>query len=204
VNGTEISKTFDTEFPQGFGHVRNGRTQGACLTTGSRGQAHRNVDGSVREDERMATRKVQDHDENSAEYRRGMAEIRKQLGPMADSYIRNIKALAPEFAWVNVTFPFAELYTRDVIDLKTRELCTVAALTVQGFALVELKLHVKAAVRCGASRAEVTEVITQMIAYCGFPAATNALMTMKEAFDEIDTPQRSKSKKKSASRARRK
>jgi 4-carboxymuconolactone decarboxylase len=152
----------------------------------------------------MATRKVQDHDENSAEYRRGMAEIRKQLGPMADSYIRNIKALAPEFAWVNVTFPFAELYTRDVIDLKTRELCTVAALTVQGFALVELKLHVKAAVRCGASRAEVTEVITQMIAYCGFPAATNALMTMKEAFDELDTPHRSKPKKKSVSRAKRK
>jgi 4-carboxymuconolactone decarboxylase len=152
----------------------------------------------------MATRRVQDHDENSAEYRRGMAEIRKQLGPMADSYIRNIKALAPEFAWVNVTFPFAELYTRDVIDLKTRELCTVAALTVQGFALVELKLHVKAAVRCGASRAEVTEVITQMIAYCGFPAATNALMTMKEAFDELDTPRRSKPRKKAAGRAKRK
>ena len=149
----------------------------------------------------MATRK--DHDENSAEYRRGMAEIRKQLGPMADSYIRNIKALAPEFAWVNVTFPFGELYTRDVIDLKTRELCTVAALTVQGFSLVELKLHVKAAVRCGASRAEVTEVITQMIAYCGFPAATNALMTMKEAFDELDTPRRSKRTKKTAGRAKR-
>jgi 4-carboxymuconolactone decarboxylase len=126
------------------------------------------------------------HDERSAEYQRGMHEIRKQLGPMADSYIRNIKALSPEFAWVNVTFPFAELYTRDVIDLKTRELCTVAALTVQGFSLVELKLHVKAALRCGASRGEVTEIITQMIAYCGFPAATNALMTMKEAFDELD------------------
>ena len=76
----------------------------------------------------MARKKAAVHDENSAEYRRGMAEIRKQLGPMADAYIRNIKALAPEFAWVNVTFPFAELYTRDVIDLKTRELCTVAAL----------------------------------------------------------------------------
>ena len=147
-----------------------------------------------------------DHDEHSAAYQRGMDELRKHLGPMADAYIRKIKALAPEFAWVNVTFPFAELYTRDVIDLKTRELCTVAALTVQGFSLVELKLHVKAAVRCGASRAEVTEVITQMIAYCGFPAATNALMTMKEAFDELDTPDRSKPKskpKKSASRAKR-
>ena len=147
-----------------------------------------------------------DHDEHSAAYRRGMDELRKHLGPMADAYIRKIKALAPEFAWVNVTFPFGELYSRDVLDAKTRELCTVAALTVQGFSLVELKLHVKAAVRCGASRAEVTEIITQMIAYCGFPAATNALMTMKEAFDELDTPDRSKPKskpKKSASRAKR-
>ena len=92
-----------------------------------------------------------EHDEASAEYQRGMNEIRKQLGPMADSYIEKIKALAPEFAWVNVTFPFGELYTRDVLDLKTRELCTVAALTVQGFSLPELKLHIHAALRCGAS-----------------------------------------------------
>jgi len=140
----------------------------------------------------MAKKKLRDHDETAAEYQRGMAEIRKQLGPMADGYIRRIKALAPEFAWVNVTFPFGELYTRDVIDLKTRELCTVAALTVQGFSQPELKLHVKAALRCGASRGEVAEIITQMIAYCGFPAATNALMTMKEAFDEVDGAGKSK------------
>jgi len=87
---------------------------------------------------------------------------------------------------VNVTFPFAELFTRSVLDLKTRELCTVAALTVQGFALPQLKLHIKAALRCGASREEVVETITQMIAYCGFPAATNALLTAKELFEQLD------------------
>jgi 4-carboxymuconolactone decarboxylase len=134
------------------------------------------------------------HDEHSATYQRGMAQIRKQLGPMADAYIRNIKALAPEFAWVNVTFPFGELYPRQVLDLKTREMCTVAALTVQGFSLPELKLHIKAALRCGASRAEVAEIITQMIAYCGFPAATNALMTMKQVFDELDAETRKPAK----------
>ncbi len=115
-----------------------------------------------------------------------MAEILKQLGPMADSYIQKIKALAPKFAWVNVTFPFGELYTRDVLDLKTRELCTVAALTVQGFALSQLKLHADAALRSGASREEVIEVITQMIAYAGFPAATNALMTAQAVFQDHD------------------
>jgi 4-carboxymuconolactone decarboxylase len=126
------------------------------------------------------------HDEHSVAYQRGMTEIRKQLGPMADAYIQRIKALSPEFAWVNVTFPFAELYTRDVIDIKTRELCTVAALTVQGFSLPELKLHIDAALRCGNSREEVVEIITQMIAYCGFPAATNALMVAKAVFEERD------------------
>lgn len=141
------------------------------------------------------------HDEASAEYQRGMAEIRKQLGPMADGYIRRIKAMAPEFAWVNVTFPFGELYTREVIDLKTREMCTVAALTVQGFSLPELKLHVKAALRCGATRGEIAEIITQMIAYAGFPAATNALMTMQEAFDEVDADARKKNpRRKSAAK----
>ncbi|HVE15246.1 MAG TPA: carboxymuconolactone decarboxylase family protein [Chthoniobacterales bacterium] len=126
------------------------------------------------------------HDENSELYQRGMAELRTQLGTMADSYIQTIKSIAPEFAWVNVTFPFAELYTRDVVDLKTRELCTVAALTVQGFSLPELKIHIRAALRCGASRQEVVEIITQMIAYAGFPAATNALMTAKGIFDDLD------------------
>ena len=134
----------------------------------------------------MARKKTAAHDEHSPEYQRGMTQIRKQLGPMADAYIRNIKALAPEFAWVNVTFPFGELYPRKTVDLKTRELCTVAALTVQGFSQPELKLHVQAALRAGASRGEVAEIITQMIAYGGFPAATNALMTMKAAFDAFD------------------
>jgi 4-carboxymuconolactone decarboxylase len=150
----------------------------------------------------MARKKAPAHDENSPEYRRGMAQIRKQLGPMADSYIRNIKALAPEFAWVNVTFPFGELYPRQVIDLRTRELCTVAALTVQGFSQPELRLHVRAALRCGASRGEVAEIITQMIAYAGFPAATNALMTMKEVFDEIDAEAQSKKSGAKKSRAK--
>ena len=32
----------------------------------------------------MAKTKAADHDEHSALYQRGMAQIRKQLGPMAD------------------------------------------------------------------------------------------------------------------------
>jgi 4-carboxymuconolactone decarboxylase len=127
------------------------------------------------------------HETLTARYERGMEEMRRHLGPLADIYVERIREIAPEFAWVNVEFPFGELYARSVVDARTRELCTVAALTAMGFALPQLKLHIDAALRCGATREEVVEIITQMIAYIGFPAATNALMTAKKVFAEHDT-----------------
>jgi len=116
-------------------------------------------------------------------YRQGMQEMRHHLGAKADSLISKIEAISEEFARVNVEFPYGELYTRDVLDDRVRELCTVAALTVQGFSSPQLKLHIEAALNCGVSREEVVEIITQMIAYAGFPAATNALLAANEVFD---------------------
>ena len=116
----------------------------------------------------------------------GMKEMRKHFGKVADSWIESIREISPEFAKVNVEFPFGELYTRSVLDDKTRELCTIAALTVQGFSLPELKVHTVGALNCGASRDEILEVVTQMIAYCGFPAATNALKAVNEVFVDLD------------------
>ena len=116
----------------------------------------------------------------------GMKEMRKHFGNVADSWIESIREISPEFAKVNVEFPFGELYTRSVLDDKTRELCTIAALTVQGFSLAELKVHTVGALNCGASRDEILEVVTQMLAYCGFPAATNALQAVNEVFVDLD------------------
>ena len=122
----------------------------------------------------------------SEKYVEGMQEMRTHVGDAADQWIKVIQSIYPEFAKVNVEFPFGELYRRDVVDDKTRELCTVAALTVQGFALPELKVHIKGALKTGSSQAEILEIITQMIAYCGFPAATNALLAAQETFNELE------------------
>ena len=122
----------------------------------------------------------------SKKYNDGMKEMRKHFGKVADSWIASIREISPEFAKVNVEFPFGELYSRSVLDDKTRELCTIAALTVQGFALPELKVHTIGALNSGATREEILEVVTQMIAYCGFPASTNALKAVQEVFNELD------------------
>ena len=103
----------------------------------------------------------------SEQYVQGMREMRSHFGKAADQQIEVIHDIYPEFAKVNVEFPFGGLYRRDIIDTKTRELCTLAALTVQGFALPELKGHILGNLNAGSSREEILEVITQMIACCG-------------------------------------
>lgn len=116
-------------------------------------------------------------------YEKGMQVMSDHLtAKAAINHIQAIEEVAPNFARVNVEFAFGDLYSSTVVDAKTRELCTVAALTVQGVSLLELKLHIHAALHCGATQAEIVEIITQMLAYCGFPAATNAILTAKEVF----------------------
>lgn len=118
-------------------------------------------------------------------YEHGIKVMREHLGPKADEYVAAIREVAPHFADVNVEFAFGDIYGhKSSLDQKTRELITVGALTVMGFAEPQLKLHIGCALRCGASKEEIVEVITQMLAYIGFPAATNAIMTAKEVFKE--------------------
>ena len=118
-------------------------------------------------------------------YEKGIEEMRRHLGVLADSYVESIREVSPLFAKVNVEFAFGDIYGHEsTLDERTRELVTVGALTVQGFSLPQLKIHVESALRVGAKKEDIAEVITQMIPYCGFPAATNALMAAKEVFKE--------------------
>ena len=121
---------------------------------------------------------------NNERYAKGLAVMKEHLGPKAEQYVEVLRDISPEFARVNVEFAFGDLYGKGSLTPRIQELITLGALTVMGHAQPQLKLHVKSALRCGATEAEVVEVITQMLAYCGFPAATNALLTVKEAFAE--------------------
>ena len=116
-------------------------------------------------------------------YKHGIEVMREHLGPDADKYVEAIREIAPLFAKINVECAFGDVYgdPNGVLDQKTRELCTIAALTVMR-ATPELKLHIGCALRCGATQKEIAEVITQMILYGGFPAATNAILAAKEVF----------------------
>ena len=70
------------------------------------------------------------------------------------------------------------------LDLKSREIATVAALTALGNATPQLKVHVHGALNVGCPRDEIVELMMQMAVYAGFPAALNGLFAAQEVFKE--------------------
>ncbi len=80
-------------------------------------------------------------------------------------------------------FITGQMYAREKIPHKTRQLITVAALTVLS-RLDELRLHIQAALNVGCTPHEIAEVIFQTAIYGGMPATNSALKTLKSVLQE--------------------
>ncbi|SEQ38301.1 carboxymuconolactone decarboxylase family protein [Thalassovita taeanensis] len=92
-------------------------------------------------------------------------------------------AAVPDMAETLVEWAYGRHYARDGLDLKTRQLCTIAALTaLGGHTAPQLKVNIAHTRAAGASEREILEVIWQMAVYGGMPAAINGLNAALEVF----------------------
>ena len=118
-------------------------------------------------------------------YEKGKKTIESIQKRPVEEIFKDLEDIAPDLSRFVIEFPYSEIYTREELDLKTREICTVSALTVLG-TIPQLKDHINAALNVGNSPTEIVEVIMQMSAYCGFPKTINAMVAAKEVFSERD------------------
>lgn len=121
-------------------------------------------------------------DMDNERYLRGWAKLKEVDGQAGENVIESLRDIAPDFARLLIEFPFGDIYSRPGLDLKTRELAVVAALTAMGNAAPQLKVHIHGARNVGCSEQKIVEVIMQMAVYAGFPAALNGLFAAKEVF----------------------
>lgn len=121
------------------------------------------------------------HDEQR--YQRGWAKLQEIDGEQGERVIASLREIAPDFARLLIEFPFGDIYSRPGLDLPTRELAVVAALTALGNAAPQLKVHIQGALNVGCSQQQIIETIIQMAVYAGFPAALNGLFVAKQVFD---------------------
>src|SRR5262245_59726547 len=110
---------------------------------------------------------------DKARFNKGM-RIRKQvLGKthverswkeaQADDLTRPLQELVTEIGW-------GAVWGRPGLERKTRSMLNLATLSALNRPH-EFELHLKGAMRNGVSKTEVREILIQVAAYCGFPAA---------------------------------
>jgi 4-carboxymuconolactone decarboxylase len=110
----------------------------------------------------------------SALYRKGMALRRKILGA---KHIAKREASGDRFTQaqyrLSTEFAYGMVWSRKGLPLKVRSLVTLAMLTALDRP-DELRGHILAALRNGATKKEIHEVFVQAAAYCGLPASNGA------------------------------
>ena len=124
--------------------------------------------------------------ERQDRFTRGWAKLKEIDGEAGERVIESLKDIAPDLGRYTIEFPFGDVYSRPGLDLKSRQIATVAALTALGTAAPQLKVHIHGALNVGCTREEVVEIMIQMAVYAGFPAALNGVFAAKEVFAERD------------------
>ena len=92
-------------------------------------------------------------------YERGLAKLREIDGEAGERVLESLDGIAPDFARYLIEFPFGDIYSRPGLDLKSREIAVVAALTALGNAAPQRKVHIQGALNVGVTRAEVVEIL---------------------------------------------
>jgi len=124
--------------------------------------------------------------EQKDRYMAGLKKLREIDGEAGENVIKSLRDISPDLGKYTIEFPFGDIYSRTGLDLKSREVATIAALTALGNARPQLKVHIHAGLNVGLTREEVKEVIIQMAVYAGFPSALNGMFAAKEVFSERD------------------
>lgn len=122
--------------------------------------------------------------DSNERYARGWKKLQEIDGQAGQRVIQALQGIAPDLGRYTIEFPFGDVYSRPGLDLKSREIATVAALCALGNAAAQLKVHIHGALNVGCTPQEVVEVIIQMAVYAGFPAAINGAFAAQEVFSE--------------------
>ena len=96
----------------------------------------------------------------------------------ADAFNMPLQELVTEYCW-------GAVWGREGLTKKTRSLLNIAMLSVLNRPH-ELKVHVKGAIRNGASKEEIREVLMQVAIYAGVPCAVDSFRLAKEALGELE------------------
>ena len=121
---------------------------------------------------------------SSERYQKGIEVLQKTTNQAGTEVVNKLNEIHPGLGKLLFEFAYGDITSRPGLDLKTRQLINVVALTVLGHALPQLKIHVQGALNMGWTETEIKEAILQMAVYAGFPTMLNAMFAAEEVFEQ--------------------
>ncbi|KAM3091781.1 carboxymuconolactone decarboxylase family protein [Phormidesmis sp. 146-35] len=123
---------------------------------------------------------------NETRYRRGLDALNQISKASGEAVVNSFEDIAPDLGRYIVEFAYGDVFSRPNLDLKTRELATVSALTGLNTTAsgLPLKVHINGALNVGANRQEIVETILHMLPYVGFVKVQQAMAVAEEVFKE--------------------
>ena len=94
-----------------------------------------------------------------------------------------IRGTVPKLAEISDTLIYGEVWERPGLSRRDRSLITVAALLALGREK-QLDGHLARALANGVTKDEISELITHLAFYAGWPAAMTAALIAKEVFEK--------------------
>ncbi len=82
------------------------------------------------------------------------------------------------------SFCFGDTFTRNGLDIKTRELLIFSAISALGGCESQVKSHVQGNINVGNSKQNLIDALVQSLPYIGFPRTLNALACINEVIPE--------------------
>lgn len=117
----------------------------------------------------------------------GMAVRRAVLGDAhVDRAMARTDEVTADFQDLITRYAWGDVWSRPGLDRYTRSCITVAMLATLHHD-TELAMHLRAALRNGLSRADITEILLQVAVYAGVPAANRAFAVAQETFAALDS-----------------
>ena len=117
-------------------------------------------------------------------YRQGLEVKRRLFGAGKERPVAH-GSLADDLLRLSDEVVYGRVYTRPGLDLKTRSMLTVAALTVLGRDDY-LRRHLQGALHVGVTPTEIKEILMQMAFYAGMPVALKALRIAQEEIAALE------------------
>lgn len=106
------------------------------------------------------------------------AEFVDKAFASADDFTMPLQELVTEYCW-------GAVWGREGLSKKMRSLINIAMLSTLNRPH-ELKVHVKGAIRNGATKEEIRETLLQVAIYAGVPAAVDSFRHAKDALAELE------------------